>query len=145
MPLILKSVVLVLSRLCTYCHRAWPPCVRVSILSRELCLRLWEYLLISLEPLEALSLPVLASEFPADLFALLYDKNCKYLDCVFYRNTEGANGAFFLNVATNSLSMDLTRVPEECYIIVLAAAVYTLGLSLTGRYTRAVPLFSKLA
>ncbi|PHJ25211.1 hypothetical protein CSUI_000937 [Cystoisospora suis] len=66
-----------------------------------------------------------------DVFALLYDKNCKYLDCVFYRNTEGANGAFSLNCATNSLSMDLTRVPEECYIIVLAAAVYTLGLSLT--------------
>ncbi|CBZ50445.1 conserved hypothetical protein [Neospora caninum Liverpool] len=65
-----------------------------------------------------------------DLFALLYDKECKYLDCVFYRNTEGANGAFSLNVATNSLAMDLTRIPEECSTIVLAAAVYTLGLSL---------------
>ncbi|ESS30427.1 hypothetical protein TGDOM2_254870 [Toxoplasma gondii GAB2-2007-GAL-DOM2] len=65
-----------------------------------------------------------------DLFALLYDKECKYLDCVFYRNTEGANGAFSLNVSTNSLAMDLTRVPEECSIIVLAAAVYTLGLSI---------------
>ncbi|PFH32593.1 hypothetical protein BESB_012050 [Besnoitia besnoiti] len=65
-----------------------------------------------------------------DLFALLYDKDCKFLDCVFYRNTEGVNGAFSLNVATNSLAMDLTRVPEECSVIVLAAAVYTLGLTL---------------
>lgn len=69
----------------------------------------------------------------ADMFALLYDKAGNFVDCIFYKHPEDASGSFSLNQKTNSLSIDLEAVPDTCHTIVLAAAVYTTGLSLMGR------------
>lgn len=68
------------------------------------------------------------------MFALLYDSSCTFVDCIFYKHPEDASGSFCLNQKTNSLSIDLETVPDSCHTIVLASAVYTTGMSLTGEY-----------
>ncbi|OEH79346.1 hypothetical protein cyc_05790 [Cyclospora cayetanensis] len=66
-----------------------------------------------------------------DMFALLYDTSCTFVDCIFYKHPEDASGSFSLNQKTNSLAIDLESVPDSCHTIVLAAAVYTTGMSIT--------------
>ncbi|KAL8271162.1 hypothetical protein Esti_004930 [Eimeria stiedai] len=66
-----------------------------------------------------------------DMFALLFDESCTFVDCIFYKHPEDASGSFSLNQKTNSVSIDLERVPDTCHTIVLATAVYTTGMSLT--------------
>ncbi|CDJ49957.1 hypothetical protein, conserved [Eimeria brunetti] len=66
-----------------------------------------------------------------DMFALLYDTECSFVDCIFYKHPEDASGSFSLNQKTNSLAIDLETVPDSCHSIILAAAVYTTGLSIT--------------
>ncbi|CDJ59019.1 hypothetical protein, conserved [Eimeria maxima] len=66
-----------------------------------------------------------------DIFALLFDSACSFVDCIFYKHPEDASGSFSLNQKTNSLAIDLETVPDTCHSIILAAAVYTTGLSIT--------------
>ncbi|CDJ42844.1 hypothetical protein, conserved [Eimeria tenella] len=65
-----------------------------------------------------------------DMFALLFDNACAFVDCIFYKHPEDASGSFSLNQKTNSLAVDLETVPDSCHTIVLAAAVYTTGMSI---------------
>ncbi|CDI76751.1 hypothetical protein, conserved [Eimeria praecox] len=66
-----------------------------------------------------------------DIFALLFDSSCSFVDCIFYKHPEDAGGSFSLNQKTNSLAIDLEAVPDTCHSIILAAAVYTTGMSIT--------------
>lgn len=66
-----------------------------------------------------------------DMFAMLYDSSCSFVDCIFYKHPEDASGSFSLNQKTHSLFIDLETVPDSCHTIVLACAVYTTGMTIS--------------